>query len=71
MVIADLNYLESTTELSKIEGGRRGLVRFNTNQFNISYLSQSATANAGNSSGISIGNTAIALNIATIIQINV
>lgn len=71
MVIADLNYLESTVETSKVEGAGRGGPRFNTSQLNISYLSQSATANAGNGSGISIGNTAIALNIATVIQINV
>jgi hypothetical protein len=56
MIISDLNYVEVVTEASEVQGGLSQTVD----------ISQRAFAAAGNNggNGISIGNTAVALNLA-------
>lgn len=66
--ISDLSYLEEIPENSEIRGGA-----YSFKYGNLVSLSQGANAVAGNGSGWknwSVGNVAIALNIATITQIS-
>ncbi|NDJ19291.1 hypothetical protein [Myxacorys almedinensis] len=66
--ISDLSYLEEMSENSDIEGGN-----YSFKYGNLASLSQGANATVGNAFGWkswSIGNVAIALNIATITQIS-
>lgn len=67
MIIADLNYLEMAVETSELQGG---LLNKRSKQYNVSYISQSAVASAGNGGGVNIGNIALAINIANVIQGN-
>jgi hypothetical protein len=56
MIISDLNYVEVVTEASEVQGGLSQTVG----------ISQNAEAAAGNNggNGISIANTAVAVNVA-------
>jgi hypothetical protein len=67
MIISDLNYLEVVAEADSVEGG---ILNFFTNQYNSSYISQGAYANAGNGGFLNVGNVAAAVNAATPIQVN-
>jgi hypothetical protein len=58
MIISDLNYLEVVSEASSIEGGA-----VNTQSVSIAQAAAAAAGNNGKS-GISLFNTATALNLA-------
>jgi len=64
MIISDLSYLETVSEASNIEGGILNFFGRDFSQENDT--SQDARANAGNNrnGGISVGNVALALNVA-------
>jgi hypothetical protein len=66
MIISDLNYLESA-ESSSIKGGA---FNFFTLQSNASLILQNSSANAGNVALVSVGNTALSGNSATVTQVN-
>lgn len=68
MIISDLTYLETIPEESNLRGVSGAL---SSTQTNVGVLIQTATASAGNNSGIAIGNVALALNIGVPVQINV
>ncbi len=67
MIISDLNYLEVVSEASSVEGG---ILNFFSYQSNYSSISQNATASAGNGGLLTLGNIAVAANVATPIQAN-
>jgi hypothetical protein len=68
MIISDLNYLEVVAQSDRVEGGLANIL---SSQGNSSWIGQGAYANSGaGSGGVSILNTAIALNVATPIQVN-
>ncbi len=67
MIISDLNYLEVVAEASSVEGG---ILNFGSFQSNYSSISQNANAYAGNGGLLTLGNIAVAANVATPIQAN-
>ncbi len=67
MIISDLNYLEVVSEASSVEGG---ILNFFSSQSNYSSISQNANAYAGNGGLLTLGNIAVAANVATPIQAN-
>ncbi len=67
MIISDLNYLEVVAEASSVEGG---ILNFFSYQSNYSSISQNANASAGNGGLLTLGNIAVAANVATPIQAN-
>ncbi len=67
MIISDLNYLEVVAEASSVEGG---ILNFFSYQQNTSTISQNANAYAGNGGLLTLGNIAVAANVATPIQAN-
>jgi hypothetical protein len=67
MIISDLNYLEVVAEADSVEGG---ILNFFSNQYNSSYIGQSANANAGNGGFLNLANVAVAANVAAPVQVN-
>jgi hypothetical protein len=69
MIISDLSYLEVVSEASSIEGG---ILNFFTRTRQTSNVWQVSNARAGNigRNGLSVGNTALALNLAIPTQVS-
>jgi hypothetical protein len=67
MIISDLNYLEVVAESEKVEGG---ILNLFSNQYNSSYISQGASASAGNGGLLNLANVAVAANVAAPVQVN-